>query len=118
LVNDILRHMPKQRSADLDALFQALASPIRRSVLERLHRGPASVSELAEPFDMALPSFLQHIVVLEAAGAVTSVKEGRVRTVSAVPDRAQDWLAEQRAIWERRLDQLDDYLETLGSDPE
>ena len=100
----------------LDTVFQALANPTRRVVLERLGHGPASVSELAEPFDMALPSFLQHLDVLEASGLVTSRKKGRVRTVRIVPrrlERAVAWLAKQRALWERRLDQLDDILTTM-----
>jgi len=82
-------------------------------VLERLSRSPASVKELAEPFDMALPSFVQHLSVLEACRLVSSTKTGRVRTYHLVSQRlrlAEDWLARQRELWERRLDQLDDYL--------
>ena len=100
----------------LDDAFHALANPTRRAVVARLGRGPATVSELAEPFDMALPSFLQHIQVLEACGLVQSRKRGRVRTVRIRANelkRAANWLAEQRGIWESRLDQLDGYLNTL-----
>src|SRR5687768_802282 len=105
--------MPK-RSPRLDRVFHALAAPTRRAVLERLGRGPATVTELARPFDMALPSFMQHLDVLEESGLVRSRKEGRVRTYTLVPkplEAARTWLDEQRALWERRLDQLDRYLE-------
>src|SRR6187401_2840197 len=90
----------------IDALFRALSDPTRRRVLERLSRSPASVKELAEPFDMALPSFVQHLSVLEACRLVRSTKTGRVRTYQLVPQRlklAEDWLATQRDLWERRL---------------
>lgn len=97
----------------IDNVFRALADPTRRLVLERLSRSPASVTELAKPFDMALPSFVQHMKVLEGCGLVRSRKTGRVRTFQLVgkPLRlAEDWLSQQRSLWERRLDQLDDYL--------
>lgn len=97
----------------IDGVFRALCDPTRRRVLERLSRSPASVSELAEPFGMALPSFVQHLGVLERCGLVRSEKRGRVRTYRLVPKRlkvAEDWLARQRVMWERRLDQLDNYL--------
>jgi DNA-binding transcriptional ArsR family regulator len=97
----------------VDSLFRALADPTRRDVLARLSRSPASVTELAGPFDMALPSFLQHLRILEESGLVRSRKEGRVRTYRLEPKRlkqAEDWLAKQRTLWERRLDQLDAYL--------
>jgi DNA-binding transcriptional ArsR family regulator len=100
----------------VDGVFRALADPTRRRVLERLSRSPASVSELAAPFDMALPSFVQHLRLLEDAGLVSSRKDGRVRTFALAPDRlqlAEDWLGQQRAHWERRLDQLDEYLLSL-----
>lgn len=99
-----------------DAVFRALADPTRRRVLERLGRGPASVGDLAKPFEMALPSFLQHLRMLETAGLVSSEKVGRVRTYRLVPERlklAEDWLSRQRRLWETRLDQLDDLLKTL-----
>lgn len=107
--------MPNQ-SAQLDRVFHALADPTRRAVLQRLSGGTAPVSELAAPFDMALPSFLQHLKVLEGCGLVRSHKSGRVRTYELSPQplrAAEGWMAEQRATWERRLDQLDRYLETL-----
>ena len=100
----------------IDGVFRALSDPTRRQVLERLTRSPAAVTELAEPFDMALPSFLQHLKVLEGCGLVRSKKVGRVRTYRIVPRRlklAEDWLVQQREMWERRLDQLDDYLAEL-----
>ena len=104
--------MPNQ-SSDLGRVFQALADPTRRAVLEKLSRGPAAMSELAQPFSMALPSFSQHLDVLENCGLVRSSKEGRVRTYQLSPQSlkaAEGWLARQRALWTRRLDQLDDYL--------
>ena len=97
----------------IDSIFKALSDPTRRRVLERLGQRPASVSELAEPFDMALPSFVQHLRVLEESGLVTSKKQGRVRTYALEAQtlrRAEDWLARQRELWERRLDQMDEYL--------
>jgi len=107
--------MPTQH-AQLDRVFQALADPTRRAVLKRLSGGTAPVSELAKPFDMALPSFLQHLKVLEGCGLVRSRKSGRVRTCQISPrplKAAEGWMSEQRALWERRLDQLDRYLEDL-----
>ncbi len=100
----------------IDSVFRALADPTRRFVLERLSHGPESVSGLAAPFDMALPSFVEHLRVLEDCGLVRSSKTGRVRTYRLVPKRlrlAEDWLSRQRAIWEQRLDQLDAYLLAL-----
>ncbi|MEO3387239.1 metalloregulator ArsR/SmtB family transcription factor [Mesorhizobium sp. CAU 1741] len=100
----------------VDGIFRALADPTRRQVLERLSAHPASVSELAEPYEMALPSFLQHLKVLESCGLVRSHKTGRVRTYQIAPDRlklAEDWLGRQRTLWERRLDRLDSYLMQL-----
>ena len=100
----------------IDHVFRALSDPTRRHVLERLSRSPASVSELAAPFDMALPSFVQHMGILEDCGLVQSRKRGRVRTYEIFPKRlklAEDWMVRQRALWEKRLDQLDTYLITL-----
>lgn len=97
----------------IDGIFRALSDPTRRHVLERLSKSPASVSELAAPFEMALPSFLQHLKILEGCGLVLSKKSGRVRTYALAPDRmklAEDWLSKQRRFWERRLNQLDAYL--------
>ncbi|HEX6690323.1 MAG TPA: metalloregulator ArsR/SmtB family transcription factor [Burkholderiales bacterium] len=104
--------MPNQ-SPDLGRVFQALADPTRRAVLEKLSRGPAAVSDLAEPFDMALPSFAQHLDVLEDCGLVRSSKEGRVRTYQLSPQplkAVEGWLAKQRTLWARRLDQFDQYV--------
>ena len=100
----------------IDRVFRALSDPTRRRVLERLSRSPASVSELAKPFGMALPSFVQHMRILEGSGLVHSRKTGRVRIYQIVPKRlklAEDWMVRQRALWEKRLDQLDTYLITL-----
>ena len=104
----------------VDLVFRALSDQTRRQVLARLSRSPASVTELAAPFDMALPSFVQHLRVLEACGLVRSTKAGRVRTYQIVPEHmrlAEEWLAQQRTLWERRLDQLDDYLIELKETP-
>lgn len=111
----LLRRMAKYDS-QLDRLFTALGDPTRRIILSRLARGQASVGELAAPHDMALPSFLGHLKKLEEAGLITSAKEGRTRICSIAPQSmqpAQDWLSQQRAEWEARLDQLDDYVSTL-----
>ena len=100
----------------IDSVFRALSDPTRRQVLERLSRSPASASELAEPFDMALPSFVQHMRILEGCGLVHSRKAGRVRTYQLIPKRlklAEDWMARQRTLWEKRLEQLDTYLVAL-----
>jgi DNA-binding transcriptional ArsR family regulator len=100
----------------LDHVFQALADPTRRGMIARLSRGPASVSELAEPFDMSLPAVVQHLQVLESCGLVTSEKVGRVRTCRIEPKAlmsAEDWLQSQRASWEARLDRLGEYLKEL-----
>lgn len=111
----------------LDRLFTALGDPTRRAILTRLARGDASVSELAEPHGMALPSFLKHLQKLEEAGLIRSSKEGRIRSCALAPEAfapIQDWLAEQRVLWEARLDRLDDYIANLmrrkdhGSGPE
>jgi DNA-binding transcriptional ArsR family regulator len=107
--------VPNQ-SAALNRVFQALADPTRRAVLQRLAAGVAPVSELARPFDMALPSFLQHLDVLESCGLVRTRKSGRVRTCQISPaplKAAESWISAQRALWERRLDQLDRYLADL-----
>lgn len=93
----------------LDLVFQALSDPTRRAIVERLGRGPASVSQLAEPFAMTLPAVLQHVAVLEASGLVTSEKVGRVRTCrieSQALSTAATWIKERRTTWERHLDRL------------
>ncbi len=105
--------MPNQ-SISLDRVFQALADPTRRAVVERLCGGPATVSELAQPHQMALPSFTQHLDVLERCGLVSSSKAGRVRTYQLEPQplqAAEQWMDVQRATWTHRLDQLDSFLD-------
>ena len=100
----------------VDRVFRALADPTRRQVVAELTRSPASVGELAAPFDMALPSFVQHLRVLEDCGVVRSTKQGRVRTYCLVPDRlraAENWLAAQRIEWETRADRFQQYVENL-----
>jgi DNA-binding transcriptional ArsR family regulator len=107
--------MPNQ-SAQLDRIFHALGDPTRRAVVERLSSGPVAMSALAQPFNMALPSFSQHLDVLQRCGLVRSRKSGRVRTFQLAPrplKAAEHWMVKQRSIWERRLDQLDDYLKTM-----
>ena len=104
----------------LDGVFHALADPGRRAMIERLVRGPASVSELAEPLAMSLPAVLQHLAVLERSGLVESEKAGRVRTCRiepAVLRTAERWIAERRALWERRLDRLGEYLARTNPEP-
>ena len=111
--------MPNQ-SPQLSRVFQALADPTRRAVLERLGRGPAAMSELHRQFTMALPSFSQHLDVLESCGLVRSRKAGRVRTYRLVAkplEQVDQWMTRQRSIWERRLDQLDTLLSTLKEPP-
>ena len=101
---------------ELDRVFHALSDPTRRAVLTRLSEGPTPVSELALPFDMALPSFTQHLGVLEECGLVRSRKKGRVRTYTLAPEplkKAEHWIEKRRSLWEKRLDQLDKYLITL-----
>lgn len=115
--------MPKRSGAvqpggRLDGVFHALADPTRRAVIERLCHGPASTSELARPFSMALPSFTQHMTVLQHAGLVASRKAGRVRTYRLTAEHlvtAESWLTQQHSRWERRLDQLDEFLTRGGS---
>jgi DNA-binding transcriptional ArsR family regulator len=105
--------MLNQQSAALDRMFQALADPSRRVMVERLARGPASVSELARPLAMSLPAVVQHLQVLEASGLVRSEKTGRVRTCRIEPaalKAVERWIAERRSTWERHLDRLGDYL--------
>jgi DNA-binding transcriptional ArsR family regulator len=104
------------QAAVVDDVFYALSNATRRQVLEQLFSGPATVSELAAPFDMKLPSFVQHLAVLEKSRLVKSRKAGRVRTYEIVPERfkvAEDWLAERRQLWEARLDRFDAYVKQL-----
>jgi DNA-binding transcriptional ArsR family regulator len=109
------------QSATLDRLYNALADPTRRGMVERLSRGPASVSELAQPLDMTLSAVVQHLQVLEASGLVRSQKVGRVRTCRIEPmalRRAEHWIAARRTTWERRLDQLGAYLAEHSGEPD
>jgi DNA-binding transcriptional ArsR family regulator len=104
----------------LDRTFQALADPTRRTMVDRLSRGPASVSELAKPLDMTLSAVVQHLRVLESSGLVLSQKVGRVRTCRidpAVLRQTEDWIATRRESWERRLDRLGEYLAEEGEQP-
>lgn len=107
------------RQDALDLAFQALADPSRRAMVERLVEGPASVSELAKPLAMSLPGVMQHLAVLEASGFVISEKVGRTRTCRIEPKalaQAERWIAERRALWERRLDRLGQFLEETKDD--
>ena len=100
-------------SASLDLMFQALADPTRRAMVERLSQGPATVSELARPFAMSLPAVVQHLHVLEASGLVQSEKVGRVRTCrieAAAMQSVEQWISDRRLEWERRLDRLGAFL--------
>lgn len=109
-----------QYLSPLDGIFQALADPTRRAVLGRLGHGPASVSALAAPFAMALPSFMKHISMLEQAGLIRTSKAGRVRTCEIDPTQlaaAERWLEEQRSIWTGRTDRLEQFV-TQTKDPE
>jgi DNA-binding transcriptional ArsR family regulator len=110
----------EQYSASLDMVFQALADPTRRAVVGRLGRGAASVGELAQPFDMALPSFMKHLRVLEGAGLIHTRKVGRVRLCEI--DRARlavvgGWLEEQRAVWTGRTNRLEDFVTNSSKEP-
>src|ERR1700758_324678 len=107
------------QSPELDRLFQALAAPARRAMVERLSRGPAPVSELARPLPMSLPAAMQHLGVLEAAGLVRTEKIGRVRTCAIEPQalsQAEQWINARRIEWEHRLDRLGEYLQTLDDE--
>jgi DNA-binding transcriptional ArsR family regulator len=104
-----MEHYPNR----LDAVFHALSDPTRRAVLGRLGKGPASISELAEPFEMALPSFMKHIHLLEESGWIRTRKQGRVRTCTIERKRfaaVETWLSQQRALWEGRTDRLESFV--------
>jgi len=106
---------------NLDMMFQALADPSRRAMVERLSRGPASVSQLAEPLAMSLPAVVQHLQVLEASGLVATQKIGRVRSCSLHAPAmciAEQWINDRRTEWQRRLDRLGDYLDATNDDLE
>lgn len=116
LLNIMLNQQP-----NLDLMFQALADPTRRAMIDRLSRGPASVSELAKPFAMSLPAVVQHLQALENSGLVTSQKVGRVRTVQIQPDTlslAEQWINDRRTAWSRRLDRLGDFLAETADEPD
>jgi DNA-binding transcriptional ArsR family regulator len=107
----------EQYAEQLNGIFQALADPTRRAVLRRLGKGPASISELAEPFDMALPSFMKHIHYLEDSGWIRTRKEGRVRTCAIEKKpfaTVERWLSTQRALWEGRTDRLEQFVTTAN----
>ena len=108
------------RREGVDRLFHALADPNRLAIVERLSRGPASVSELARPLPMSLPAAVQHLQVLEASGLVRSEKIGRVRTCEIEPAAlrpVEQWISARRSSWEDRLDRLGDYLAESGDEP-
>ena len=103
-------------SSDLDGAFAALADPTRRAIVSRLCEGPKSVSELSEPFDMALPSLLKHVRVLERSGLVSSEKTGRVRTCRIEPhalQEAQSWIHRHVTEWEKRLDRMEAHIHRM-----
>lgn len=105
------------KSRQLDHIFGALSDATRRAIVMRLCEGEASVGELAKPFEMALPSLMKHIRILESSDLITSKKIGRVRTCSLrteAMETIEDWLVAQRELWERRLDQLETYVEKLN----
>lgn len=105
-----------EHDAELSRLFHALSDPTRRSILNRLARGTAPVKALADPTGLRLPTVMRHISVLEEAGLIETSKDGRIRTCALVPEAltvTRTWLDEQRAIWESRLDRLDDYVTTV-----
>jgi DNA-binding transcriptional ArsR family regulator len=106
-------------SPHLDRAFQALSDPVRRGMLARLSLGPASVSELAGPFQISLPAVLQHLKALEQSGLVRSAKKGRVRTVQLEPkalSAAESWIADRRSEWEAQLDRFETYVQALRKD--
>jgi DNA-binding transcriptional ArsR family regulator len=108
------------QSTALDLMYQAFADPSRRAMVERLVRGPASVSELAKPLTMSLPAVVQHLQVLETSGLVRSEKIGRVRTCQIEPAAlrpVEQWISARRSNWERRLDPLGEYLDESDDEP-
>lgn len=120
LAETILKHM-LNNSPQLDRAFQALSDPLRRGMLARLSRGPASVSELARPLSISLPAVLQHLQALEASGLVATKKTGRVRTCRIEPaalSAAEHWIADQRANWEARLDRFESHVAIIKAKEE
>ena len=110
---DLLLNCMLNQHPNLDLMFQALSDPTRRAIVERLSQGPASVSELAKPFDMSLPAVVQHLQALEHSGLVSSEKIGRVRTCRIEPEalsQAEQWINDRRTTWVRRLDRLGQFL--------
>jgi len=106
-------------AAVLDRTFHALSDPTRRAMVQRLSRGPATVTELAKPLAISLPAVMQHLRVLEDSGVVTSRKQGRVRTCQMEPKAlgaAERWILERRQLWEHRLDRLGEYLDATAND--
>jgi DNA-binding transcriptional ArsR family regulator len=117
----MLNQITAAADGNVDLLFHALADPSRRAMVERLTRGPASVSELARPLAMSLPAVVQHLHVLEHSGLVRSEKVGRVRTCTVEPAAlraAEGWIAERRTAWERSLDRLGEYLAEVQDQPQ
>jgi DNA-binding transcriptional ArsR family regulator len=103
-------------STDLDRAFSALADPTRRAIVSRLCDGPKSVSELSEPFELALPSLLKHVRVLEQSGLISSEKSGRVRTCKIEPlalHATEAWIQQHISAWEKRLDRLEVHIERM-----
>jgi DNA-binding transcriptional ArsR family regulator len=110
----MVNRMVKSQAQALDRTFSALSDPTRRAILERLGRGPATISELARPFGISLPGLMKHVRILEQADLVTTAKHGRTRQCRLGPERLEDaatWIELYRGRWERRLDRLEDYLE-------
>lgn len=102
-----------QCSAELDEVFLALADPTRRAVIHQLGLGPASVGDLARGATMTLPSFMKHVRMLESTGLIRTAKAGRVRTCELNRDRltvVEDWLTQQRRVWEERTDRLEHFV--------
>lgn len=116
ILSDMAKHDP-----DLSLLFHALSDPTRRAMLSRLTKGPAAVTDLAEPTGLRLPTILRHLSVLEAAGLIATAKDGRVRSCTLVPtalDPVRGWMDEQRAQWEARFDRLEDQVMKLMATPQ
>jgi DNA-binding transcriptional ArsR family regulator len=110
-----------QESSGLDLMFQALADPSRRAMVDRLSRGPASVSELAQPLAMSLPAVVQHLQVLEGSGLVKTQKIGRVRSCTldtSAMSQAEQWINARRTQWQRRFERLGAYLDEMPDEPE
>ena len=105
-----------KHDTDLSLLFHALADPTRRAILTRLGEGPARVTDLAGPTGLRLPTVMRHLAVLEEAGLIATTKDGRIRTCAIVPEAlqpARDWMDEQRAIWEARLDRFESFVASV-----